>query len=558
MTDEREQIPFDVLFVGGGPANLAGAIRLKTLADEKGMDLEVALIEKGADIGSHVVSGAILNPRSLKELMPDYENQGFPGESTVTGDAFVFLTPGKALQLPITPRYLHNQGFHIISLSRFTRWLAEKAEAMGVNIFPGFAGVEVLYDEKGSTVTGVRTGDKGLDSDGGRKSVFEAGIDLTARVTVFGEGARGSLVSDLEKQLGLSSRSMPQVYETGIKEVIQLPDNRFFDEKAFNCIHLLGYPLSLNIPGGGFIYDMGRQRVAIGYLVGLSYEDPHLDICDPFIQFKRHPYVADIIQGGRVVEQGARVVSTGGYFSMPQLAFNGGLLAGGCAAIHNVPALKGIHTAMKSGMLAAEAIVQAIEKERFDADTLGVYRELIASSWLQQELYEGRNFYQALAKPPLLKAIHLGAQYVTRGKGIRDNLPITEDCLSMKPQQAFSATTPGQADKEAVDNVLVLDKLTGVFVSKTLHREDQPAHLMIHDRDLCADQCHAIYGNPCTRFCPGNVYEAVPDEQNPGRIRIKLNPSNCFHCKTCDIKDPYGNITWTCPEGGGGPGYTVV
>ncbi len=558
MTSEREQIPFDVLFVGGGPANLAGAIRLMTLADEKGMDLEVALIEKGAEIGSHVVSGAILNPLALEELMPDYEDQGFPSETTVRGDAFVFLTEGRSFQLPIIPRYIDNIGLHVISLSRFTRWLGEKAEAMGVNIFPGFSGVEVLYDEEGSTVIGVRTGDKGLDTEGSRKSTFEAGIDLMAKVTVFGEGARGSLVASLEKKVGISSRSMPQAYETGIKEVIQLPEKSFFDRQAFNCIHLLGYPLNLDLPGGGFIYDMGQQRIAIGYLVGLSYENPHLDICEPFVQFKRHPYVADIIQGGKVIEQGARTVSTGGYFSIPQLAFNGGLLAGGCAAIHNVPALKGIHTAMKSGMLAAEAMVQAFEKQRFDQGTLGVYQDLIASGWLQKELYEGRNFYQALGKPPLLKAVHLGAQYVTRGKGIRDNLPITDDRLTMKPQRLQPSNTIDRSEKDVFDNVLIVDKLTGVFLSKTMHREDQPAHLVIHDHEICANQCRETYDNPCTRFCPGNVYEAVPDEQNPGRIRIKLNPSNCFHCKTCDIKDPYANITWTCPEGGGGPGYTVV
>ena len=558
MTDQREQIPFDVLFVGGGPANLSGAIHLMALADQEGVELEVALIEKGAELGSHAVSGAILNPRALEELMPDYADQGFPGEAIVRGDAFVYLTKNKSFRLPIIPRYIHNDGFHVISLSRFTRWLAEKAEAMGVNIFPGFAGVEVLYDEDGSTVIGVRTGDKGLDVDGSRKSTFEAGIDLMAKVTVFGEGARGSLVAGLERQLGISSGSMPQAYETGMKEVIQLADDSFFDGKDFNCIHLLGYPLDLDLPGGGFIYDMGPQRLAIGYLVGLSYENPHLDICDPLIQFKQHPFVADIIKGGKVVEQGARTVSTGGWFSMPQLAFNGGLLAGGCAAIHNVPALKGIHTAMKSGMLAAEAMMQAFEKQCFDTRTLGVYQDLIAASWLQKELYEGRNFYQALAKPPLLKALHLGAQYATKGKGIRDRMTITDDCLTMKTQQHFPVEKSVRMEKDVFDNVLMVDKLTGVFLSKTMHREDQPAHLVIRDPEICAGQCRETYNNPCTRFCPGNVYEAVPDEQNPDRIRIKLNPSNCFHCKTCDIKDPYGNITWTCPEGGGGPGYTVV
>ncbi|MBW2297696.1 MAG: electron transfer flavoprotein-ubiquinone oxidoreductase [Deltaproteobacteria bacterium] len=558
MENAREQIPFDVLFVGGGPANLAGAIKLMALAKEKGVELEVALIEKGAEIGSHAVSGAILNPLALQELMPDYQEQGFPGETTIRGDAFVFLTAGKSFRVPVVPHYIHNTGFHVISLSKFTRWLAEKAEAMGVNIFPGFAGVEVLYDENKNAAIGVRTGDKGLDVDGTPKGTFEPGIDLMAKVTVFGEGARGSLARDIEKQMGIAADCMPQAYETGIKEVIQLPENSFFDRRNFNCIHLLGYPLRLDMPGGGFIYEMGANRIAIGYLVGLSYENPHLDIYDPFIQFKRHPFIADIIRGGKVIEQGARTVSTGGYFSIPKLAFNGGMLVGGCAGIHNVPALKGIHTAMKSGMLAAETILEALGNESFGLETLGTYTDRIASSWLERELYEGRNFYQALSKSPLLKAIYLGAQYLTRGKGIRDRMPIQDDRLTMQPQHSRAAYPMDQPEKDLYDNVLMVDKLTGVYLSRTMHREDQPAHLVIHDRALCANECHATYNNPCTRFCPGNVYEAVPDEGNPGRIRIKLNPSNCFHCKTCDIKDPYGNITWTCPEGGDGPGYTVV
>jgi len=303
---------------------------------------------------------------------------------------------------------------------------------------------------------------------------------------------------------------------------------------------------------------MGKGRLSIGYLVGLSYEDPALDINDPLIQFKQHPFVADIIKGGRVIEQGARTVSTGGYFSMPRLAFNGGLLTGGCAGIHNVPALKGIHTAMKSGMLAAETILEAFSKDSFTGTTLGGYRGRIADSWLNRELYEGRNFFQALSKPILAKTIHLGAQYMTRGRGIRDHLPIHDDCRTMKPLKHGSEVATEKPDAEEFDNVLMVDKLTGVYLSKTMHREDQPSHLIIHDPDICSGECRETYGNPCTRFCPGNVYEAVEDEHSPGRIRIKLNPSNCFHCKTCDIKDPYGNITWTCPEGGGGPGYTIV
>jgi electron-transferring-flavoprotein dehydrogenase len=362
----------------------------------------------------------------------------------------------------------------------------------------------------------------------------------------------------LEKRLKIASNCMPQAYETGIKEVIQLPEKSIFDRKAYNCIHFLGYPLKLDMPGGGFVYEMGENRLAIGYLVGLSYQDPLLDINETLVRFKQHPFVADIIRGGRVVEQGARTVSTGGYFSIPELVFNGGLLVGGCAGIHNVPALKGIHTAMKSGMLAAETVLDAFSKNSFTASDLSGYRSRIADSWLNRELYEGRNFYQALAKPPLAKALHLGSQYLTKGRGIRDRMPIVDDGKTLKALNDGLESVCATPDSKEYDNVLILDKLTGVYLSKTTHREDQRPHLLIHDPEICSGVCRQTYGNPCTRFCPGNVYEAVEDNNRPGRIRIKLNPSNCFHCKTCDIKDPYGNITWTCPEGGGGPGYTIV
>jgi len=373
MDIEREKIDFDVLFVGGGPANLAGAIRLMQLAGKKNMNLEVALIEKGAEIGSHALSGAILNPIALKELIPDFLEKQCPMEETVREDEFYFLTDKKQYRIPIIPRYMHNKGFYIISLSRFTKWLGNIAEDLGVNIFPGFAGKEVLYAEDQKTILGIRTGDKGLGKDGQPKSNFEPGIDLLAKVTVFGEGARGNLMRDVAQRLGIFSGKMPQVFETGIKEVIQLPENNFFTFSRGNDIHTLGYPLGLNTQGGGFIYEMKDNKVTLGFLVGLCYEDSMLDIYNEFIKFKRHPFVADIIKDGKVIEQGARTVAIGSYFTIPELAVDGAVFVGGGASMQNTPGLKGVHLSMKSGMLAAEAIVNAFEKSSFTRQTLGLY-----------------------------------------------------------------------------------------------------------------------------------------------------------------------------------------
>ena len=557
MNPEREKIEFDVLFVGGGPANLAGAIRLMQLARERGLNLEVALIDKGAEIGSHALSGAILNPLALGELIPDYLQQGCPIEATVRDDEFYFLTRNRAFRLPMTPRYMHNKGFHVISLSRFARWLAEQAEALGVNLFPGFAGKEVLFAADGQTVTGVRTGDQGLDKDGQPKANFEPGIDLLSKVTVFGEGARGSLMKAIADRLDLYAGKMPPVYETGIKEVIQLPDDNYFKTSRGNDIHVLGYPLGLSVPGGGFIYEMKDNRISIGYLVGLSYPDAMLDPYDVFIRFKQHPFVADIIKGGKVLEQGARTVSTGGYFTIPRLAVGGALFVGGGASMQNTPGLKGVHVSMKSGMLAAESAIEALAAGSFTRETLQRYPELFENSWLKEEIHEGRNFAQALNRQGLMKFVHLGAQYFTRGRGIWDRMPIEEDCRTLN-SVGEAATNSGEGvDPKDFDGVLYVDKLTGVYLSKTQHREDQPSHLIVHDTQVCVERCFSTYQAPCTRFCPGNVYEMETDTDS-GAPRLKLNPSNCLHCKTCDVKDPLRNITWTCPEGGEGPNYNLV
>ena len=551
MNSEHESMEVDVLFVGAGPACLSGAIRLMQLAGEKGLDIEVAVIEKGAEIGAHSLSGAIMNPIALKELIPDYSERACPIETTVRDDEIYFLSPKKAYRIPFIPSYLENQGYSIISLSRYCRWLAEIAEGLGVSILPGFAGKEVLFGADNASIIGIRTGDKGVGKDGLPKGNYEPGVDILAKVTVFGEGARGSLMKEITGRLGISG-SMPDVFETGIKEVIDLPENHYFTSSYGNDLHFLGYPLGMNTPGGGFIYEMKDNQVAIGYLTALSYEDPLLDPYDAFIRFKRHPFVSGIIQGGKVIEQGARTVSIGGYHTMPKLCVGGGLFVGAAAAMHNAPALKGIHTAMKSGMLAAEAIGHAVDNGDYSAGTLRRYSELFEKSWLREELVEGRNFSAALSKKAPIKFFHLAAQYLNEGLGFRDRLPLEEDCKTLKPVKTGAVPFPIEA--KCFDGTLVVDKLTGVYLSKTLHREDQPCHLVVHDPEICISRCYETYQSPCTRFCPGNVYEIRVDEKTC-RKELRLNPSNCLHCKTCDVKDPFRNITWTCPEGGDGPGY---
>jgi electron-transferring-flavoprotein dehydrogenase len=556
MSPERDRIDFDVLFVGGGPANLAGAIHLMHLAAEQGMELEVALIEKGKKIGAHSLSGAVFNPRALGELIPDYLNRGFPSEKKVRGDRFYYLTKNGYHALPWSPPAMRNEGFHTVSLARLNRWLADIAESLGVAIFPGFAGKEVLFGEDGKTVVGVRTGDKGLDREGKPKKNFEPGIDLMANVTIFGEGPRGSLMGEIDKKLGIFPKDMPQVFETAIKEVIQLPEENFFSSSGFNDIHTMGYPLGINTPGGGFIYEMDHNRVALGFIMGLGYEDPLLDIYDEFMKFKTHPLVAEIIKEGKVVEQGARTIASGGYYSLPELAVDGAMFAGGCASVQDLPTLKGIHVSMKSGMLAAEAAIKACGAKCFTRESLGLYPELFEKSWVKEELYKGRNFAQALAKKGLSKLIHIGAQTVTQGRGIFDPMAHHgEDHQAMRILNGNNREK--EMDRIAYDGELNVDKLTGVYLSKTLHREDQPCHLMIHDPAICVTECYEKYGNPCVRFCPGNVYEMEVEEET-GKPRMKLTPSNCLHCKTCEIKDPFQNILWTCPEGGDGPNYSVL
>ena len=551
MEETREALEFDVLFIGAGPANLAGAIHLMKLSQETGREIEICLIDKAETIGQHSLSGAVLDPKALVELYPDYVEQGCPIEESDLRDGIYYLTPGGKFRLPYTPPYMHNDGCHIISLSKFCGWLGEKAEELGIMVFPGFSAVEVLYDEE-NRVIGVRTGDKGINKDGEKKATFEPGVDLMAKVVVFGEGPKGSLLREVGKKLNLFDGKMPQVFETAIKEVIEIPATSPFYNSGETVLHTFGYPLGLDTKGGGFLYKMKDNRISLGLVVGLDYEDPALEPYQAFLRFKKHPLIAEIIAGGKVLQQGAKTLAAGGIYTMPKLAVNGALFVGDSASMLNVQRLKGIHTGMKSGMLAAETILEAIEKDDFSADTLNAYPEKIDQSWIRPELWAARNFGQALSKKGLGKFFTLGAQFLTGGRGFKDPLPIVDDATTLEKLDGALA----EAAAEDVDNTLYLDKLTGVYLSGTKHEEDQPCHLLIPDENICTGECYENYRMPCTRFCPGQVYEL--EQKSDGSPRLKLNPSNCLHCKTCEIKDPYHNIIWTCPEGGGGPNYSIV
>ena len=556
MSETRETLEFDVLFVGGGPANLAGAIHLMNLAQQAGKEVEVCLIEKAESIGSHSLSGAILDPVALKELMPDYLDKGCPIEQPECRDEFYYLTATGKFPVPYTPSYMHNSGCHIVSLSKYCLWLGEIAEEMGVMVFPGFAGTEVLYDADGRHIIGVTTGDKGIDKDGNKRPNFEPGVDLVAKATVFGEGPKGSLIREVGKKLGIFEGKMPQVFETAVKEVIELPESNSFHASGTTVLHTFGYPLGLATKGGGFLYKMKDNRVSLGFVLGLEYEDPLLEPYQAFLSFKKHPLIADIIKGGKVLQQGAKTLPAGGLYTMPRLAVDGAVFVGDSASMLNIQRLKGVHTATKSGMLAAETIMSALEKEDFSGATLGAYEQKVADSWINKELYAARNFSQALSKKGIGKFITIGAQYLSGGRGFSDPMPLEEDSGTLSPLQDQTASRFESPETQDLDGKLYLDKLTGLYLSGTTHEENQPCHLIIPDQNLCMTECYEKYRSPCTRFCPAQVYEL--EEDADGSKRLKLNPSNCLHCKTCEIKDPYKNIIWTCPEGGGGPKYSIL
>ena len=565
--EEREVMDVDVLFVGGGVACLSGALHLSNLirqhneqADREGggkklEEVMIAVLEKGAYIGAHGISGAVMDPGALKELVPDFVGKGAPLEGEVKKESVYLLTRGGKIGSPITPPPLNNHGNYVVSLARLNEWLGKLVEESGVYMFPGFAGTEVLYDN--DRVVGVRTGDKGIDADGSKKPNYEPGIDLRAKVTVFGEGARGSLTKTLIKKYRLDEGKNPQSYVVGVKEVWEIPEGRI---QPGEVIHTLGYPLKSDTYGGGFIYGMKDNKVSLGLLTGLDYRDPYLDPHREFQKFKLHPLVSALLKDGKPVQYGAKTAPVGGFFSVPKLTFPGGMLVGDSASLFISQKIKGIHCAMKSGMLAAETIFKGLVKEDVSENQLSAYREALIQSSVGDELYKARNFHQAFQKGLWVALVKAGLQYVLGGRILKARLTTEPDHTHLKRvADVYGKESPTDEEKGNIkyDGKNTFDKETDVYYSGTTHEEKQPPHLKILDLETCYNRCTREFQNPCVRFCPANVYEMEIDEET-GKRRMKLNFSNCVHCKTCDIKDPFENIVWTPPEGGGGPKYTVL
>jgi electron-transferring-flavoprotein dehydrogenase len=552
---QREVLDVDVLFVGGGPAGLAGAIRLRQLlkahneaaraAGRPPLELSVALIDKGREIGSHALSGAVLDPRALAELLPDYAARGCPLEAQVAGDAVWFLTRNRRFALPVVPPPLRNHGNHVASLGKVVRWLAGVAEAEGVDLFPGFAAAEPLLE--GDRLVGVRTGDRGIGKGGQRKANFEPGIDIRARMTVLAEGPRGTLTKVLVNRLGLDRGRQPQVYAIGIKEIWECPKGSLTPGRV---IHTMGWPLDHETFGGAFIYHMAGDLLDIGLCVGLDYRDPGLDPFGLFQRLKTHPAIRPMLGGAKLLAYGAKSIPEGGWYAMPRPYLAGGLVAGDSASMLNPMRLKGIHTAMKAGMIAAEVTLEALTADDTSAEFLARYEDRFRASWAGRELYRVRNFHAGFRGGLLPGLVHSALQMATGGRGLFDPMP-SEPGHERLRRLAARPGRNGHEDEFRPDGMLTFDRLTDVFHSGTRHEEDQPAHLKVADTHVCETRCAEEFGNPCQRFCPAAVYEMVPKEG--GGRRLQINASNCVHCKTCDIMDPYQIITWVPPEGGGGP-----
>ncbi len=546
---ERDRLEVAVLFVGAGPASLAGAIRLGQLAQEAGRALEILVIEKGGEIGNHGLSGAVMDPRALDELLPSWRDSA-PVESPVTTDQLWFLTKGGKIKAPLVPPPLKNSGKYVTSLQKLCKWLGDRAEEAGAQVFPAFPGQELLWHA--NRVIGVRTGDKGLDHDRQPKSNYEPGADILAKVVVLGEGPRGSLAKQAAARLDLHAGREPQVYAAGVKELWQLPDDRF---EAGAVIHTLGYPLPPETFGGGFIYGMRDNILDIGFVTGLDYKNPTTDPHNELQRMKEHPNIRKMLEGGRLIRYGAKAIPEGGLFAMPRAYADGLLIVGDSAGFLNGMRLKGIHLGMKSGMMAAETIWEALQAGNCDAVALASFEHRFKESWAHAELRTARNFHQGFSHGLLPGLINAGLATLTGGAGFGwiDKLPGEPGYARM----AKAGWPPKETPRATIDNVLTFDKLTDVYNSGTMHEENQPSHLIVSDTNICRDRCTVEYGNPCRYFCPAAVYEPL-FEQTDGKFegRLQINFTNCVHCKTCDIADPYQIITWVPPQGGEGPVYT--
>jgi electron-transferring-flavoprotein dehydrogenase len=545
---ERESMPYDIVIVGGGPAGLSAAIRLKQLANEAGAELAVCVLEKGSEIGAHILSGAVIDPKALNELLPDWKETGCSlADTPVTDNQHWFLTKGGKMAMPhiMTPGWMHNKGTYTGSLGNLCRWLAEQAEGLGVEIFPGFAAAEILYNEDGS-VKGVATGDMGVDREGNHKGDYQPGLELHAKYTFFAEGARGHLTKILKRQFALDADSQPQVYGLGMKELWDIDPAL---HQPGLVIHTQGWPLT-DAYGGGFLYHQANGQVALGFVVGLGYRNPHLYPFEEFQRWKQHPQIRKYLEGGRRVSYGARVINEGGLQAIPKLVFPGGALIGCSAGFVNVPRLKGTHNAMKSGMLAAEAAFEAIQNERA-RDVLVDYEDRLSTSWIVKELQLVKNVEPMLAKFGGTIGTLLGGIDMWM-RTLRIGLPFT---MKHKPdnEKIWRKDSCAKIAYPKPDGKISFDRLSSVFLSNTNHEEDQPVHLQLKDPAIPISYNLPLYDEPAQRYCPAGVYEVVGQEE--GNPRFQINAQNCVHCKTCDIKDPTQNINWVVPEGGGGPNY---
>jgi electron-transferring-flavoprotein dehydrogenase len=504
------------------------------------------------EFGAHSLSGAVLDPVSLRELCPDFETAGAPVKVKVSEDHVLFLTKNGKIPLPMVPPPLQNHGNYVISLNQLVKWLAERAEAKGADLLAGFPGAEMVYED--GKVVGVRTGDKGIDKHGKRRANFEPGVEVRAKVTILAEGARGSLTKALVKKLGLDAQSDPMVYSIGVKELWQVPAGRLAPGAV---IHTMGHPLDWRTFGGGFVYGFGPDLVSLGLVVGLDYHDPFLDPHALFQRFKEHPEVRRLIEGGKLVRYGARTISEGGWYAIPRPYADGVLLVGEGAGYLNAMRLKGIHLAIKTGMLAAEAALDAVAAGDASAARLQAFADKVDASYVKRELWGVRNFHQGFKHGLWLGLLQSGLQMATGGAGLFGRLRPSKGHGEMAPLATSHGpgTTRDQFQRIKTDGALTFDRLTDVYHSGTKHDEDQLAHLHVADLSLCETRCKEEFGNPCEKFCPAAVYEMVPKGSDPKDLRLQINFSNCVHCKTCDVMDPYQVITWVTPEGGGGPRY---
>ena len=557
---ERPQMPADVVIVGGGPAGMACALRLSQLIDEHNASKpdaqlskeNIYVLEKAREIGQHCLSGALLDPRSMRELLPGFEKEA-PIEATVSQEAVYFLTEKSKFKFPVTPPPLRDHGNYVISLNRFVKWLGGKVEQAGITVFTGFAGCELLSD--GSRVTGVRTDDKGIDKEGQKKSNFEPGYELNAKILILAEGSRGSLTKELLTRFRLFSEQNPQTYGQGIKELWEVPAGRVAPGEV---VYTMGWPLTAKEYGGAWIYGGKDNVVSLGFVTGLDYADPRLDPQHVLQEFKKHPFVSGLLAGGKMIRYGAKSMPYGGWWAVPPLAGDGWMIIGDSAGLLNSQRLKGIHLAIKSGMLAAETAFEALKGNDSSAAMLGQFQGKVESSWIKEELWKVRNFHQGFEHGLWRGLLNAGLQQISGGRGLWNRSRSVAGYARMKKLAELPADGGAEArllGPAKGDGRLTFDKLTDLYHSGTRHEEDQPAHLIIHNTDVCNQRCIKEFGSPCQNFCPANVYEFVDDPGQPNRKRISLNPSNCVHCKACDIADPYQIITWVPPEGGGGPNY---